>query len=126
MRLQTESGRRLREARLRRNQGTRDRITTNTKSRGRNYFWITGIVDGKPFLFLGGANSEEARMKAFDMLPGVDFEIKALPTTNTAKASQLLKYGKLADTRDIRRARERLGHDKTIKRRQAKQAGWGL
>lgn len=77
----------------------------------RQYWWLTGKLDGKTFLIFGSDVSEDdARRKGLEMLSGIDFEIKKLPTRNTARASQILKGGILEQDRDLRRATRRLRH----------------
>ena len=123
----TLSQRRLREAHSRSNSGVRERISVMPRSaKGRDYFWLTGIAEGKPFLLYGGMTFDEANEHGLEMLAGVDFQIKKLPTRNISQASRMCKYGTLANTHNIVRARERLGHDRTIKREQVKKSGWGL
>jgi len=85
--------------------------------------------DGKPFLLFGGDTETECRQKGMEMLSGLDFQIKALKTRDISTASRMLKYGKLEKSHNLGEAKQRLGHDRTIKRRQARQAkrtGWGL
>ena len=123
----TLSQRRLREAHSRSSSGVRERISAMPRSaKGRDYFWLTGVAEGKPFLLFGGMTFDEANEHGLEMLSGVDFQIKKLPTRSISAASRMSKYGTLATTHNIVKARERLGHDKTIKRGQAKQANWGL
>ena len=82
----------------------------------RYHFWLTGVVDGKPFLIYGAETENRAREKGLEELSGIDFTIKRLPTRNIEQASRLLKGYKLEKTRDLRTATKRLKH-KRIKRR---------
>lgn len=80
------------------------------------YWWLTGRNEGKTFLIFGSDKSEDdARQYGLETLPGVDFEIKRLPTRNISEASRQLKGGVLEQTKDINKATRRLKH-KGIKR----------
>ncbi len=87
---------------------------------GKNYYWLicADPDSGKPFLIAGGDTEEEARQKGLEMLGGIDFEIRKLPTRNLAQASSMIKGGRLEDTHSLKRASQRLGHDKSLKRLQ--------
>lgn len=84
----------------------------------RKYYWLVAKdpETGKPYLIYGGATEAEARQEGLEMLSGVDFEIKALRTMNLQAASSMLKGRKLKNTHSLRKASERLGHDKSVKR----------
>lgn len=71
---------------------------------------------GKIFLIAGGNTEEEARQKGLEMLGGIDFEIKSLPTTNLQAASSMVRGKRLEDTHSLSRARQRIGHDKSLDR----------
>lgn len=87
----------------------------------RNYFWLVcSDEDGKPYLIYGGASEEEARNHGLEMLAGTDFNIKRLPTKNLAMASSMLKGSKLESTHSLKKASQRLGHDRSIKRMKRK------
>jgi hypothetical protein len=83
-----------------------------------NYYWIVAQdpETRKPYLIFGDRDENQARQKAFEMLGGVDFELKSLPTRNLARASSLLKGHRLEDTHSLSKAGERLGHDKSLNR----------
>ena len=77
----------------------------------RNCWWLTGFTDGKRFLVFGSDKSEDdARQKGFEILGGVDFTIKRLPTRSLPNASRMLKGGILERTRDLKTATRRLKH----------------
>ena len=62
----------------------------------RQYYWIVAHDDtGKPYLIYGGVSEESARDKGIEMLSGIDFEIRKLPTRSLARASSLLKGNRL-------------------------------
>jgi len=84
----------------------------------RKYFWLVANdpETGKPYLIYGGTTEAEARQQGIEMLSGVDFEIKALPTMNLQAASSMLKGRKLKKTHSLRKASERLGHTKSVRR----------
>lgn len=85
----------------------------------RNICWwlVTHDENDKMFLIFGSDKSEdEAREKGLEMLGGLDFEIKRLPTRELAKASSLLKGNRLEQTHSLTKASKRLGHDKSLKR----------
>ena len=80
------------------------------------YWWLVGKNQGKAFLIFGSDKSEEdARIHGLELLGGVDFEIKSLPTRNLALASSMLKGTILEGTRDLNIATRRLKH-KRIRR----------
>ena len=72
---------------------------------------------GKPFLIFGSDISEDdARNRGIEMLSGVDFTIKALRTRNLSRASSMIRGVRLEDTHDLRSAKEKLGHDRSVQR----------
>ena len=86
-------------------------------SRRRHYYWITAKDDtGKPYLIYGGATEEEARQKGLEMLGGIDFEVKSLPTSNLSMASSMLKGNKLESTHSLKESTRRLGHERSVNR----------
>ena len=93
-------------------------METRKKDTRRKYYWIvtTDPDTGKPYLIAGGNTEEEARSKGFEMLGGIDFEIRGLPTRNLSRASSMVRGKRLEDTHSLRKARERLGHDKSLDR----------
>jgi len=83
----------------------------------RYYYWLTARDEtGKPYLIYGGMTEDEARQKGLEMLGGTDFQIKRLPTRNLARASSLLKGGRLEQTHSLKEAGKRIGHNKSLKR----------
>lgn len=83
----------------------------------RYHYWLVAQVDGKPVLIYGAPDEPTARQRGFDMLPGTDFELKRLPTRNLQRASSLLKGNKLERKHSLRDAMQKLGHDRTLRRR---------
>jgi len=87
------------------------------KESRRKYYWLVcQSDDGKVFLIAGGRTEEEARQKGLEMLSGIDFEIRGLPTTNLQSASAMVRGKRLEDTHSLNRARQRLGHDRSLDR----------
>ena len=87
------------------------------ESRRRYYWLVTADPDtGKPYLIFGGNTEEEARQKGLDMLGGIDFEIRGLPTRNLQAASSMVRGQRLDDTHSLHKASERLGHNRSINR----------
>ena len=84
----------------------------------RKYYWLIcqDSDTGKVFLIAGGRTEDEARQKGLEMLAGIDFEIRGLPTTNLQSASAMVRGKRLEDTHSLHRAKERLGHDKSLER----------
>tara|TARA_Y100000310_G_scaffold166912_2_gene166628 strand:+ start:7029 stop:7328 length:300 start_codon:yes stop_codon:yes gene_type:complete len=81
------------------------------------YYWITATDStGKPYLIYGGMTEDEGRQKGLEMLGGVDFELKRLPTRNMQRASSMLKGGRLEKTHSLKEAGRRVGHNKSLKR----------
>jgi len=85
----------------------------------RGYWWIqaTDPDTEKPYLIKGGPTEAEAREKGLESLSGIDFELTWLPTTNISAASRMIKGGKLEVTGSLRQAAQRIGHDKSLRRR---------
>lgn len=83
----------------------------------RKYYWLTTVSpEGKHFLIFGGSTEEEARARGLEQLAGVDFQIKLLPTRDLGRASSLLKGNRLEKTHSLRKAGERIGHERSIRR----------
>ncbi len=82
------------------------------------YWWITARdpETGKPYLIAGGRTENEARQKGLETLGGIDFQLRKFPTRNLAHASALLRGSKLETTHSLKKAAERLGHNKSIVR----------
>ena len=85
----------------------------------RNYYWLTATEPdtGKPYLIYGGVTEEEARQKGLEVLGGLDFDIRSLPTKNLASASEMIHGRRLDETHNLREASRRIGHDRTLRRR---------
>jgi len=88
------------------------------ENRRQRYYWLVAKDPdtGKPFLIAGGNTEEDARAKGIDMLSGIDFEIRSLPTRNLSRASSMIRGKRLEDTHDLRSAKERLGHERSADR----------
>jgi len=82
----------------------------------RYHYWLVAVCDGRPVLIYGSTDENSARQRGMEMLPGVDFEIKRLPTRSLPKASSLLRGNRLETTHSLKKATERLGHDKSLAR----------
>lgn len=82
------------------------------------YYWIAARDErGKRYLIFGSDRSEdEARQKGLEMLGGVDFVIKRYPTRDLSRASSFSKGIRLKETHSLKKATERLGHDKSVRR----------
>ena len=91
----------------------------------RKYFWlVTSAPDtGKPYLIFGGDTEEQARQQGLDLLNGIDFEIRSLPTRSLPMASALIRGKRLDETHSLKRASERLGHNRSIARLRRRLAG---
>lgn len=94
----------------------RERYRPKYQPRRRGYYWIVANENGKVYLVTGGSTEEEARQKGLEMLGSNDFDIRYFPTTNSARASQMLKGNRLERTGSLRTASQRLGHEKSIDR----------
>lgn len=86
--------------------------------RERTFYWLLckDPEDGNPFLIKGGNTEQEARQKGLEMLGGLDFEVRGLRTTNLGTASAMIRGTRLEDTHDLHRSRQRLGHDRSLRR----------
>jgi len=76
----------------------------------RLHYWLTGVTEGKTFLIYGGTSEDNARMKGLELLGGIDFQVKGLPTRDMSAASRLLKGGILERSKNIKTATQRLKH----------------
>lgn len=83
-----------------------------------SYFWLVALdpYDKRQYLIPGGKTEQIAREKGIECLSGIDFQVRMLPTTNLAKASQLLKGNRLEKTKSLHKAAERLGHERSLER----------
>jgi len=86
------------------------------------HWWIYGSdpATSKPFLLYGARSESECRQKALEMLSGLDFKMKRLPTRDITAASRMIRGHKLDKTHNITRSMRKLGHGKTMKRIQDK------
>lgn len=91
----------------------------------RKYYWLltSDPETGKPYLIFGGDTEESARQKGLDMLGGLDFEIRGLPTRDLGRASAMIRGKRLEETHSLHKASERLGHNRSIARLRRRQAG---
>jgi len=84
----------------------------------RKYYWLVASDPDtrKPYLVFGGNTEEEARQQGLEVLGGIDFQIKSLPTRDLRAASSQLKGNRLEQTHSLQKAGQRIGHDRSIKR----------
>ena len=80
-------------------------------------WWLVARDEqGKTVLIFGSDRSEdEARQKGLEMLGGLNFDIKRLPTRNLARASSLCKGNRLEQTHDLKEATKRLTHERGLR-----------
>lgn len=85
----------------------------------REYWWLVARDEhGKTVLIFGSDRSEEdARQRGLEMLSGLDFAVKRLPTRDLGRASSLLKGNRLEEAHSLRDATQRLRHKIGRKRR---------
>lgn len=87
------------------------------------HYWLsaTDPETHKPYLVYGCPAKEGepgARARGIELLGGLDFEIKRLPTRDLGKASSMWKGKRLEQTHNLGRAGQRLGHIKSLRRDQ--------
>ena len=84
----------------------------------RKHFWLITVDpdSGKPFLIYGGSTEDEARQRGIDVLGGIDFEIRTLPTRHLATASSMIRGERLDGSRSLHEASRIQGHERSIKR----------
>ena len=81
------------------------------------YYWlVTHDENGKVFLIFGGEDESQSRQKGLEMLSGMDFDIKRLPTRDLATASAMYRGKRLERGEGLRRSTQRLGHDRSLDR----------
>lgn len=91
--------------------------TTGTGDSRRHHYWlVTRDENGKPYLIYGGPTEEEARSKGLEVLGGMDFDIKRLPTRNLQAASSMIRGTRLEQTHSLKQASERIGHSRSLRR----------
>lgn len=80
-------------------------------------WWLVAKDEqGKTVLIFGSDRSEdEARQKGLEMLGGLNFDIKRLPTRNLARASSLLKGNRLERTHSLKDATRKLMHERGLR-----------
>lgn len=84
--------------------------------RKRYFYWIYARdpESGKPYLVYGADNEEQARIRGLEMLPGIDFQLKRLPTSNISMASSMIHGHRLESTHSLKKASKRIGLQKTV------------
>ena len=85
-------------------------------NRQRHYWIVARDETGQPYLLYGGLTEEIARQKGFEMLGGIDFEIKMYPTVDRNAASAMHRGKRLQAGEGLHRSSERLGHEKSLRR----------
>jgi len=82
------------------------------------HWWISGLDphSGKRFLIYGDPQESVCRQKALEMLSGIDFKMKRLPTRDPNAAARMWKGERLAVHHDLSDAMRRQGRSKTLKR----------
>lgn len=87
----------------------------------RQYYWIVSRdpESGKPYLIFGGdsRSEDDARTKALEMLGSLDFAIRRFPTRDIRSASRMLRGVRLGRGEGLHKSSERIGHDRTLRRR---------
>lgn len=75
------------------------------------HWWLVAHDNNDTTLIYGSGISEEAaRQHGLEILPGLDFEVRKLPTRNLARASSILKGKRLEETHSLKEATKRLKH----------------
>ena len=84
-----------------------------------HHYWITtrDPESGRPYLIYGGLTEDVARQKGLEMLGGMDFEIRRLPTSDLSTASSMVRGKRLASGMGLQESVRRQGHEKTVRRR---------
>ena len=91
-------------------------------SRRQKHYWLVCVDDGKPYLIYGGLTEDAARQKGLEILGGIDFQVKMYATTDTDTASSMHRGKRLEETHSLSTARERLGHDRSLRRMQRRKS----
>lgn len=85
------------------------------------HYWLYAIEEGRPYIaYLCPAREGEdaARQKGLELLAGIDFELKKLPTRDRAAASAMIRGGtRLPETHSLKQANKRVHGLKRLKRR---------
>jgi hypothetical protein len=94
------------------------------------HYWIAARDEtGKPYLIYGCPDrdgEDGARNKAFEMLGGLDFDIKRYPTRSLSEASAFHRGKRLESGEGLKASTQRLGHEKSVARRLARRRRLGL
>jgi hypothetical protein len=80
------------------------------------YYWLVCSDSGKKFVIYGGLTEDDARAKGLEELSGINFEIRRLPTRDRDAASAYIRGKRLEETHSLKKASQRLGHEKSIAR----------
>jgi hypothetical protein len=87
------------------------------------HYWIISRDEtGRPYVIYGapdfGSNGGEdvARTKAFELLGGMDFELKRLATRNLDAARAFVAGGRLEKGMGLKESTRRQGHEKSLAR----------
>ena len=94
------------------------------------HFWLVAKDEtGKPYLIYGCPDrdgEDSARSRGFEMLNGMDFQIRRYPTSNLAQASSFYRGKRLESGEGLRASTQRIGHDKSVTRRLERRRRLGL
>ena len=103
----------------------RDRQPQGARER-KHYYWLYTVdEDGKPHLIYGAEDESSARTRGLELLGGMDFEIKRLPTRSLPAASSMIRGVRLESTHSLKKASRRIGHERSLKRmRQRRTSSW--
>jgi len=89
------------------------------------YYWIyTRDNTGKPYIIYGGDREEDARRKGLEILGGMDFSIKKLPTRDKNAASGYIRGTRLQNSHNIKESTRRIGRSKSLSRLRQKYLHW--
>lgn len=86
------------------------------------HYWLVSrdSTTGQPYLIYGGISESIARQRGLEMLGGLDFRIKRFPTKSLSAASAMLRGTRLNKGMGLHESTRRQGHEKTLRRRQAR------
>ena len=95
------------------------------------HFWLVSRDPdtGRPYLIYGCSDrdgEETARAKGIEMLGGLDFEVRRYPTRNLAEASAFHRGKRLEGGEGLRASTQRLGHERSVARKQERRRRLGL
>jgi hypothetical protein len=82
------------------------------------HYWIVSKDPdtGGYTLIYGDKDESMARRKGLEMLAGVTFELRRFPTRDLDTASAMFRGKRLEDGEGLHAAKQRLGHERTLKR----------